>query len=123
MLVDTVEITRTDHCDCCECLPVDNDSKSCGVHRMNRVTQAALEHKVPDLTFMGDYRLAIQQSMGVIACKKDSLQVRLELQIEYVAQVKSVRYLHVIRCYNAVADTLTTEALGAKSGQVVEDPG
>ena len=76
---------------------------------MNRVTQAALEHKVPDLTFMGDYRLAIQQSMGVIVCKKDSLQVMLSLHNELVAQFNSVRYLHVIRCYNAAADTLVTE--------------
>ena len=61
--------------------------------------------------------------MGVIACKNDSLQVMLACHKELVAQLNSARYLHVIRCYNAAADTLATEALEGESGQVVEDPG
>ena len=40
---------------------------------MNRGTQAALDNNVTDLIIVGDSRLAIQQSMGVIACKKASL--------------------------------------------------
>ena len=42
---------------------------------MNNGAQAALEHKLLDLIMMADSRLATQQSMGVIACKEDSLQV------------------------------------------------
>ena len=44
---------------------------------INNGTQAASEHKVPGLITVGDSRLAIQQSMGVIACKKYSLRVML----------------------------------------------
>lgn len=40
---------------------------------------------------------------------------------ESANQFTSVQYLHVIRCFNASADTLATEALEAKSGQVVAD--
>ena len=61
--------------------------------------------------------------MEVIACKKDSLQLMLARHSELVAQFTSVRYFHVIRCYNAAADTLATEAFKAKSGQVVKNPG
>ena len=47
---------------------------------INWGTQAALDHNVTDLIIVGDSRIAIQQSMGVIACKKDSLQVQLAYQ-------------------------------------------
>ena len=90
---------------------------------MNYAMQAALENKVPDLIIVGDSRLAIQQCMGVIACKKDKLQDMLARRNELVAHFNSVRYFHVIRRYNAAADTLATEALETKSGQVVKDPG
>ena len=40
---------------------------------------------MPDLTFVGDFRLAIQQSMEVIACKNDSLQVILACHNDLVA--------------------------------------
>ena len=39
--------------------------------------QAALDHNVSDLIIVGNSRLAIQQYTKVIACKKDSLQVKL----------------------------------------------
>ena len=45
--------------------------------------QAALENKVPDLIIVGESRLAIQQFMGVIACKKDSLQTRIARHNEF----------------------------------------
>ena len=83
----------------------------------------AYNYNMLELIIVGDSRIAIQQCMGVIACKKDSLQVMLVRHNELVAQFNSVRYLNVIRCYNAAADTLATEALETKSGQVVEDPG
>ena len=59
--------------------------------------------------------------MGVIACKKDSLQVMLARQKELANQFTSVHYLHVIRCFNASVDTLALEALKAKSEEVVAD--
>ena len=76
-----------------------------------------------DLIIVGDIRLAIQQCMGVIPCKKDLLQVMLARHNELVVQFNSLRHLHVIQCYNAAADTLDTEALKTKSGQVVGDLG
>ena len=88
---------------------------------MNWGIQAALDHNVTDLIIVVDSRLAIQQSVGLITCKKDSLQVQLAHHKKLVEQFYSVRYLHVMRCYTAAADTLATGALETKTGQVIED--
>ncbi|GMF28432.1 unnamed protein product [Phytophthora fragariaefolia] len=48
---------------------------------------------------VGDSRLAIQQSMGVMACKKEALQ------LELTDQLSSARYLHHLRHYKATADS------------------
>ncbi|GMF63081.1 unnamed protein product [Phytophthora fragariaefolia] len=58
--------------------------------------------------------LAIQQSLGVIACLKESLLTQLNIHRELVARFQSVRYLHVAREYNALADSLAGETLAAK---------
>ena len=78
---------------------------------MNRGAQAALDHPVTDLVIVGDSSLAIQQAMGVIACKHSALQVTLARHRELDKIFKYVRYLHVIRCYNTDADTLATVAV------------
>ncbi|KAE9158613.1 hypothetical protein PF004_g31821 [Phytophthora fragariae] len=57
--------------------------------------------------------------MGVIACKKDTLQVELARHKALTKQLSSTRYLHVLRTYNAAADALATEALEAKAGRVI----
>ncbi|OWY95812.1 hypothetical protein PHMEG_00034084, partial [Phytophthora megakarya] len=44
---------------------------------MNNGVQAALDIGATDLVIVGDSRLAIQQSLGVIACKKESLMTQL----------------------------------------------
>ncbi|POM71024.1 Hypothetical protein PHPALM_12464, partial [Phytophthora palmivora] len=44
---------------------------------MNNGIQAALEHRTEGLVIMGDSILAIRQSLGVIACRKESLLTRL----------------------------------------------
>ncbi|OWY95449.1 LOW QUALITY PROTEIN: hypothetical protein PHMEG_00034541, partial [Phytophthora megakarya] len=54
------------------------------------------------------------QSLGVIACRKDSLKTLLNRHRELVAKLKSIRYLHVAREYNAATDTLAGEALESK---------
>ncbi|OWY95186.1 hypothetical protein PHMEG_00034876 [Phytophthora megakarya] len=86
---------------------------------MNHEVIAALEHGAEDLVIVGDSRLAIQQSLGVIACRKDSLMTLLNRHRELVAKLKSVRYLHVVREYNAAADSLAGEALKSKVSKVV----
>ncbi|GMF60314.1 unnamed protein product [Phytophthora fragariaefolia] len=78
---------------------------------MNNVVMAALERGLTDLIIVGDSRLAIQQSMGVMACKKEALQLELARHKKHTDQLSSVRYLHVLRHYNAAADSLATEAL------------
>ncbi|KAE8885407.1 hypothetical protein PF003_g30742 [Phytophthora fragariae] len=80
---------------------------------------AALEHGAEDLVIVGDSRLAIQQSLGVIACRKESLMTQLSRHKEITAKLKSVKYLHVLREYNAAADSLATEALESKVSKVV----
>ncbi|KAE9118031.1 hypothetical protein PF010_g8375 [Phytophthora fragariae] len=57
--------------------------------------------------------------MGVIACKKDTLQVELARHKALTKQLGSTRYLHVLRTYNASADALATKALEAKAGRVI----
>ena len=65
-------------------------------------------------------RLAIQQCMGVFACKQDTFQAMLVHHKELVVRLNFVRYLHIIRCYNAAVDTMATDALEVKLGQVLE---
>ncbi|GMF44516.1 unnamed protein product [Phytophthora fragariaefolia] len=86
---------------------------------MNNGVVTALKRGVSDLIIVGDSRLAIQQSMGVITCKKDALQVELARHKELTKKLNSVRYLHVVRLYNSAADSMATEALDAKAGRVV----
>ncbi|OWZ04510.1 hypothetical protein PHMEG_00023573 [Phytophthora megakarya] len=72
---------------------------------MNNGVQAALDIGATDLAIM---------SLGVIACKKESLMTKHNRHRELVARLKSVKYLHVVREYNASADSLATEALENK---------
>ncbi|KAG3233235.1 hypothetical protein PI124_g21689 [Phytophthora idaei] len=86
---------------------------------MNNGVKAAIAHGAEDLVIVGDSRLAIQQSLGVIACRKESLLTLLNIHKELTAQLRSVKYLHVVREYNAAADSLATEALESKVSRVV----
>ncbi|KAG3007791.1 hypothetical protein PC123_g7056 [Phytophthora cactorum] len=86
---------------------------------MKNGVKAAIVHGAEDLVIVGDSRLAIQQSLGVIACRKESLLTLLNIHKELTAQLRSVKYLHVVREYNAAADSLATEALESKVSGVV----
>ncbi|GMF24849.1 unnamed protein product [Phytophthora fragariaefolia] len=86
---------------------------------MNNGVRSSIEHRVTDLIIVGDSRLAIQQSMRVIACRKETLQLKLTQHKELTAQLKSTRYLHVVRAYNTAADSLVTEALESQVTKVV----
>ncbi|OWZ11274.1 hypothetical protein PHMEG_00015731, partial [Phytophthora megakarya] len=86
---------------------------------MNHGVMAALEYGAEDLVIVGDSKLAIQQSLGVIASRQDSLMALLSRHRELVAKLKSVRYLHVVREYNAATGSLAGEALESKVSKVV----
>ncbi|GMF53931.1 unnamed protein product [Phytophthora fragariaefolia] len=86
---------------------------------MNNGVRSAIEHGVTDLIIVGDSRLAIQQLMGVIACRKETLQVKLTQHKELTAQPKLTRYMHVVWAYNAAAYSLATEALESQVTKVV----
>ncbi|KAE8970184.1 hypothetical protein PF005_g17810 [Phytophthora fragariae] len=86
---------------------------------MNHGVAAALDRGITDLIIVGDSWLAIQQSMAVVTCKKDMLQVELVRHKALTKHLGSTRYLHVLRTYNASADALATEALEAKAGRVI----
>ncbi|GMF62154.1 unnamed protein product [Phytophthora fragariaefolia] len=86
---------------------------------MNNGVKSAIEYGVTNLIIVGDSRLAIQKSMGVIACRKETLQLKLSQHKELTPQLKSTRYLHVVRAYNAAADSLATEALESQVTKVV----
>ncbi|GMF33637.1 unnamed protein product [Phytophthora fragariaefolia] len=77
----------------------------------------SITKSLTDLIIVGDSRLAIQQSMGVMACKKEALQLELARHKKLTDQLSSVRYLHVLRHYNAAADALATEALEINMGE------
>uniref|UniRef100_H3GYL0 Uncharacterized protein n=1 Tax=Phytophthora ramorum TaxID=164328 RepID=H3GYL0_PHYRM len=85
---------------------------------MNNGVSAALEHGAEDLVIVGDSRLAIQQSLGVMACRKESLMVQLNRHRELTTKLRSVKYLHVVREFNAAADSLAGEALSSKESSV-----
>ncbi|KAG3150007.1 hypothetical protein PI124_g15893 [Phytophthora idaei] len=86
---------------------------------MNNGAKAAIALGAEDLVIVGDSRLAIQRSLGVIACRRESQLTLLNIHKELTAQIRSVKYLHVVREYNAAADSLVTEALESKVSQVV----
>ncbi|GMF50585.1 unnamed protein product [Phytophthora fragariaefolia] len=86
---------------------------------MNNGVLATLELGADNLIIVGHSRLAIQQSLGVIACRKESLMTMLNRHRELTARLRSVKYLHVVRDYNAAADSLAGEALEAKVSKVV----
>ncbi|OWZ15176.1 hypothetical protein PHMEG_00011227 [Phytophthora megakarya] len=63
---------------------------------------SGMSHGAEELVIVGDTRLAIQQSLGVIACRKDSLMTLLNRHRELVVKLKSVRYLYVSKVAKAV---------------------
>ncbi|KAI9984221.1 hypothetical protein PInf_005521 [Phytophthora infestans] len=81
--------------------------------------KAAIAHGVEDLVIVGDSKLAIQQSLGVIACRKETLLALLNIHKELAAKFRSVKYLHDLRENNAAADSLATEALESKVSRVI----
>ncbi|GMF33630.1 unnamed protein product [Phytophthora fragariaefolia] len=84
---------------------------------MNEGLRAAQAYYATDLVIVGDSRLAIQQSLGVIACLKESLLTQLNIHRELVARFQSVRSLHVTLEYNASADSLAGEPLATKEAR------
>ncbi|KAG3054139.1 hypothetical protein PI125_g25912 [Phytophthora idaei] len=88
---------------------------------MKQGMKAAIDNNIDDLIIVGDSRLAIQQSLGVIACRKETLQTQLSHHNELTAKLRSARHLHVVRDYNAAADSLATDALESKTSRQVRD--
>ncbi|OWY95426.1 reverse transcriptase [Phytophthora megakarya] len=89
---------------------------------MNNGVRAALELSAENLVIVGDSRLAIQQYLGVIACRKKTRMAKLNYHKELTSKLKSVKYLHILRReFNAAADSLATEALESKTSKVVLD--
>ncbi|POM63659.1 Reverse transcriptase [Phytophthora palmivora] len=79
---------------------------------MNNEVKTAIDRGVTDLVIVGDSRLAIQQSMGVIACKKETLQVdRVVLNAERKAELKTL---------NRIPEILYTS--GDSTGDCEEGP-
>ncbi|POM77169.1 Hypothetical protein PHPALM_5489 [Phytophthora palmivora] len=59
------------------------------------------------------------QSLEVIACRKGSLLTQLNRHRELTAKFRSVKYLHVVREFNAAADSLASQTLVSKVSKVV----
>ncbi|OWY99211.1 LOW QUALITY PROTEIN: hypothetical protein PHMEG_00029826 [Phytophthora megakarya] len=81
-------------------------------HSMNRLkSSAATEAEAEDLIIVGDSRLAIH--------RKDSLLSLLKYHWELTMKLKSVKYLHVVREYNATADSPTGKIHESKVSMVI----
>ncbi|POM69598.1 Hypothetical protein PHPALM_14103 [Phytophthora palmivora] len=74
---------------------------------MNNGVQAALERTTNDL------------SLWVIACRKESLLTQLIRHRELTVNFRSVKYLHVVRKFDAAADSLASETLESKMFKVM----
>ncbi|OWZ15821.1 hypothetical protein PHMEG_00010468 [Phytophthora megakarya] len=59
--------------------------------------------------------------LGVTACRKETLMAQLNYHKELTSKLKSVKYLRILREFNATADSLATEALESKTSKVVLD--
>ncbi|KAG4039689.1 hypothetical protein PC123_g24760 [Phytophthora cactorum] len=86
---------------------------------MNNGVKTAIAHGAKNLVIVGDSRLAIQQSLGVIACRQESLLALLNVHKELTTKLRSVKYRHIVRECNAAANSLATEALESKVSRVV----
>ncbi|KAG2973030.1 hypothetical protein PC120_g26212 [Phytophthora cactorum] len=86
---------------------------------MNNGVKTAIAHGAKDLVIVGDSRLAIQQSLGVIACRQESLLALLNVHKELTTKLRSVKYRHIVRECNAAANSLVTEVLESKVTRVV----
>ncbi|ETN00636.1 hypothetical protein PPTG_17843 [Phytophthora nicotianae INRA-310] len=75
---------------------------------MNNGVKAASAHGAEDLVVVGDSRLPTPQSLG--AGQKGSLLTE---------KFRSAKYRHIVKEYNAAADSLATEALESKICRVV----
>ncbi|ETI37507.1 hypothetical protein F443_16469 [Phytophthora nicotianae P1569] len=84
---------------------------------MNNGVKAALAHGAEDLVVVGDPRLPTPQSLG--AGQKGSLVILLNTHKQLMAKLRSVKCLHVVKEYNAAADSLATEALEFKISRVM----
>ncbi|KAG3140718.1 hypothetical protein PC128_g25134 [Phytophthora cactorum] len=110
------ESVKTEN-DRCERLPPVHHGNLAVYTEMNNGVKAAIVHGAEDLVIVGDSRLAIQQLLGVSACREESLQALLNIHEELAAKLRSVKYIHVVREYNAAADSMTTEAWCPRSAE------
>ncbi|ETP18866.1 hypothetical protein F441_06960 [Phytophthora nicotianae CJ01A1] len=121
VFVDIMESPRVENSDRCERLPPPPTTTVSLAENtgMNNGVKAALAHGAEERIVLGDSRLAIQQSLGLIACRKESLMALLNTRKERTVKLRSVKYQHVVSEYNAVADTLATEAVESKVSRVI----
>ncbi|ETK89015.1 hypothetical protein L915_06827 [Phytophthora nicotianae] len=122
VFVDIMESPRVENSDRCERLPPPPPTTTVSLAEntgMNNGVKAALAHGAEERIVLGDSRLAIQQSLGLIACRKESLMALLNTRKERTVKLRSVKYQHVVSEYNAVADTLATEAVESKVSRVI----
>ncbi|ETO82594.1 hypothetical protein F444_03282 [Phytophthora nicotianae P1976] len=84
---------------------------------MNNGVKAALARGAEVLVIVGDSRLPTPQSLE--ARQKGSLVILLNTHKQLTAKLRSVKYIHVAKEYNAAADSLATEALESKISRVV----
>ncbi|ETN00068.1 hypothetical protein PPTG_18338 [Phytophthora nicotianae INRA-310] len=66
-----------------------------------------------------DWRFEVRNTLGALACRKESLMNQLSRHKEVTARLKSMKYFHMTREYNAAADSLTTETAAFKTSKVV----
>ncbi|GMF31481.1 unnamed protein product [Phytophthora lilii] len=83
----------------CERLPGKTTVNIAEYTGMNKGVLAAIDHGADDLVVVGDSRLAIQQSLGVIACRKESLMTQLSRHRDYgkasISQISSRREVKI----------------------------
>ncbi|OWZ10634.1 hypothetical protein PHMEG_00016484 [Phytophthora megakarya] len=103
------------------CVPGVNNCERRRIHRDEQWSKRSIRTGADKLVGVGDSRLAIQQSLGVIAYRKETLMAQLNHHKELTSKLKSVKYLHILREFNAAADSLATEALESKISKVVLD--
>ncbi|OWZ20729.1 hypothetical protein PHMEG_0004824 [Phytophthora megakarya] len=108
LCLDRVAIIFMGDSDRCERAPGINDDKRCRIFRNEQWSGKSI-----------GVRLTVQQSLRVTACRNEALMVVLNRHKEITKKFKSVKYLHVMREFNATADSLATEALESKTSKVV----
>jgi ribonuclease HI len=78
--------------------------------------------RVDELIVVGDSNLVIKQITGFHQCKEPHLEVLLTQANELAAKFNTIKFIHVVRAFNAAADYVAGKTLRLEKDYEASDP-